>query len=147
MRYILDTHALLWFINGEGLPENIALEITEPNNNIYLSIASIWEIAIKYSLGKLTMQIAFNDIREFLVTNNVTLLPIEFPHIQELIELPFNHNDPFDRIIIAQSIYEKLDIITKDGKFKDYPVKIIWGNRYSFPLTQITNSPLMGWVS
>jgi PIN domain nuclease of toxin-antitoxin system len=127
MRYLLDTHALLWFINGEGLPENIASEITEPNNNIYLSIASIWEIAIKYSLGKLTMQIAFNDIKAFLVTNNVTLLPIEFPHIQELIKLPFNHNDPFDRVIIAQSIHEKLDIITKDGKFKDYAVKIMWG--------------------
>ncbi|SFT11945.1 type II toxin-antitoxin system VapC family toxin [Mucilaginibacter polytrichastri] len=92
----------------------------------FLSIASIWEIGIKYSLGKLTIQISFNDIKEFLITSNVTLLPIEFSHIQELLKLSFNHNDPFDRIIIAQGISENLNIITKDNKFKHYPVKIMW---------------------
>jgi PIN domain nuclease of toxin-antitoxin system len=70
------------------------------------------------------MKIGFDDIKNFMVNNNINILPIEFPHIQELIKLPKIHNGPFDRIIIAQGILEKLRIVTKDEKFTGYPVDI-----------------------
>jgi len=126
MRYLLDTHALLWFISGERLPDNVVSEIKNSENKIFVSIASIWEIGIKYSIGKLIMKIGFDDIKDFMFNNNIEILPVEFSHIQELIKLPLVHNDPFDRIIIAQGICEKLVIATKDEKFKGYPVNIIW---------------------
>jgi PIN domain nuclease of toxin-antitoxin system len=119
MDYLLDTHILLWFINGEELDWDLI-------NKIFLSIASLWEIAIKHSLGKLPLQSEFSELKEILHDTNIEILPIEFSHLQELLVLPDIHNDPFDRIIIAQAIHENLKLITRDSKFKGYAADITW---------------------
>lgn len=126
MDYLLDTHILLWFINGEELDLDLINKIKDPDNKIFLSIASLWEIAIKHSLGKLPLQSEFSELKEILRDTNIEILPIEFSHLQELLVLPDIHNDPFDRIIIAQAIHENLKLITRDSKFKGYAADITW---------------------
>ena len=96
------------------------------NNKCFISIGSIWEIAIKTSLGKLSLKSDFNNIADFLYANQIDILPVNFGHLQHLLILPKYHNDPFERLIIAQSIAEDLDILTKDDKFNLYKVVINW---------------------
>ncbi|MFD2864166.1 type II toxin-antitoxin system VapC family toxin [Mucilaginibacter antarcticus] len=127
MDFILDTHTFIWFINGEALPKAVKDKIKNINNRCFLSIASIWEIAIKSSLGKLTMAAGFDEIASILSNNNIEVLPITLEHIQQLIKLPYNHNDPFDRLIISQSIAESAVVLTVDTKFKLYPINVQWG--------------------
>jgi PIN domain nuclease of toxin-antitoxin system len=126
MGYILDTHTFIWFINGEILSTNLIARIKNLDNRCYTSIASLWEIGIKTTLGKLSLQSDFSDIKDFLFANNIDILPITFEHIQGLINLPHHHNDPFDRLIIAQGITEDLVILTKDQKFSLYNAAIYW---------------------
>jgi len=92
----------------------------------FVSIATIWEIAIKISLGKLDLNGGFDDIARPLQRYEIELLPISFEHVQKLLKLDFHHRDPFDRIIISQGLVEKLSIITKDENFCKYNVRIIW---------------------
>ncbi len=127
MDYLLDTHILLWFVNGEELDRDLINKIRDPDNKIFLSIASLWEIAIKHSLGKLPLQSEFSELKGILSDTNIEILPLEFTHLQGLLVLPDIHHDPFDRIIIAQAIHEKLKLITRDNKFKDYPADVVWG--------------------
>jgi len=89
-------------------------------------LQGLWEIAIKSSLGKLKLKGDFNRIADFLTDNDIELLPITFEHLQRLMQLPLHHRDPFDRIIIAQSLTEDLTIATKDEVFIDYGVKSFW---------------------
>ena len=107
-----------------------AIQIQETIKNIelkcYVSIASIWEIAIKLSLGKLELNGGFNEISEIMKNYDIELLHIAFEHIRKLLDLDFHHRDPFDRIIIAQGLVEKMTIITKDENFSKYGVKILW---------------------
>ena len=127
MDLLLDTHAFIWFLNGDNqLPTSIKDTIAATSNKCFLSIASLWEIAIKSSLNKLELQGDFNQIANFLNDNDIELLPITFEHIQRLLQLDFYHRDPFDRIIIAQALTENLTIATKDSIFNEYGVKIIW---------------------
>lgn len=127
MILLLDTHAFLWFIAGDNqLPENIIAKIVDPDNKLYISMASIWEIAIKLSLDKLEIKGGFNTIEDFLRNNDIEILPIKVSHTNKLLKLGHIHKDPFDRMIIAQAIDEKMVIITKDGFFKDYKVKVLW---------------------
>jgi PIN domain nuclease of toxin-antitoxin system len=127
MNILLDTHAFIWFLNGDNLLNETAkgaIENTE--NKCLISMASIWELAIKFSLGKLQLAGDFSEIGSFLHQNEIDILPITFEHIQQLLALPFHHRDPFDRIIIAQAISEKLSVITKDVLFDDYGIATIW---------------------
>ena len=118
MRYLLDTHTLLWFLQDDPqLPEMVANEITNIENNCYVSIASLWEIAIKINLGKFASYLADNDIE---------VLQIGFDHLIQVATLDLHHRDPFDRIIIAQGLVENLTIITKDEHFPSYTDKILW---------------------
>lgn len=127
MKILLDTHVLIWFINGDDQLQRKSLELIQDiNNECYVSIASIWEIAIKLSLGKLDIVGEFNSIVRILNDNDITLLPISFDHIKHLIILQKYHKDPFDRIIISQGIVEQLTIISKDDIFKLYKVKVLW---------------------
>ena len=127
MDLLLDTHSFIWFLNGdEQLPQNLKSSIADTSNKCFLSIASLWEIAIKSSLGKLELKGDFNRIAGFLSDNDIELLPISFEHLQRLIQLPFHHRDPFDRIIIAQALTERLRTATKDEIFPDYGVNCIW---------------------
>ena len=127
MQYLLDTHTFIWFIEDDKqLSQKAAKEIIDINNDCYLSIASLWEIAIKINIGKLILKTPFNDIIPFLIENNIEMLPVKFEHLQQLMTLELIHKDPFDRIIIAQAIAQNYTIIGDDKNFKYYPVKCIW---------------------
>lgn len=127
MDFLLDTHSFIWFLNGDKqLPANLKNAIANASNRCFLSVASLWEIAIKNSLGKLELKGDFSWIAGFLINNDIELLPITFDHLQHLVQLPFHHKDPFDRVIIAQALTEGLPIATKDEIFPGYGVSIIW---------------------
>jgi len=100
--------------------------IEDIDNPCYVSVASIWEIAIKLSLGKLELKNPFDKLSALMWENSIDLLPIRFEHTQELIAMPYHHKDPFDRLIIAQAKIEKMSIVSKDINFKYYDVQQIW---------------------
>jgi PIN domain nuclease of toxin-antitoxin system len=127
MDLLLDTHALIWFLNGDKqLPEKSIRLIKNLEIRCHVSIASIWEIAIKLSLKKLELNDRFEEISKNMKLYEIELLPITFEHIQKLLTLEFFHNDPFDRIIISQGLVENLTIVTKDENFSKYHVKTVW---------------------
>jgi PIN domain nuclease of toxin-antitoxin system len=127
MDLLLDTHAFIWFLNGDiQLPSTLKNLIADTSNRCFLSIASLWEIAIKQSLGKLELQGDFTQIAAFLINNDIDVLPITFNHIQSLLQLEFHHRDPFDRMIISQALSENLTVATKDEIFQNYGVAIAW---------------------
>ncbi len=128
MRLLLDTHAFLWFIMGSAnLSLNARILIENPANERLLSVASLWEIAIKTSLGKLILSATFDElIPAQLKLNGIELLNINVDHISTLSTLAFHHRDPFDRLIISQAIVEKLPVISLDGAFDTYGVTRHW---------------------
>ena len=128
MEYLLDTHTFLWFINGDAQLSKKAREaIVDPDAIKYISIASFWEIAIKVNLGKLSLDMPYIDLRQQVTDNGFEFLPITFSHTAELISLDLHHRDPFDRIIIAQALSERLILISKDGNFEKYgQLKLLW---------------------
>lgn len=128
MRYLLDTHTFLWFINDDMALSGHAKGLIEhPDHDIYLSVVSIWEMAIKISLGKLALPTPFEDfITSQIANNNITLLDIKIVHATGILGLPFHHRDPFDRLILAQAQYEKLTIIGNDSIFSNYGIPIVW---------------------
>ena len=128
MRLLLDSHAFLWFIMGSAnLSVNARALIEDPANERLLSVASLWEIAIKTSFGKLTLSAPFDElIPAQLKLNGIDLLNIKVDHLSTLTTLPFHHRDPFDRLIIAQAIVEKLPVISLDGAFDAYGVTRHW---------------------
>lgn len=128
MRFLLDTHTLLWFLMGDARLSDTALDlIQEAENEAFISIASLWEIAIKVSLGKLTLAQEFHELfPSQLEHNDFQILPAEPEHLSHLIGLPFHHKDPFDRLIICQAIHENLPIIGCDRVFSSYPIQLLW---------------------
>lgn len=128
MKLLLDTHTLLWFLNGDAQLSSVACELIEDQDNErFLSIASLWEMAIKISIGKLTQRSSFDDlINGPLKDNAIDLLPIRSIHLDTLTNLPFHHRDPFDRLMIAQSMVEQMPIVSRDLAFDTYPVERRW---------------------
>ena len=127
MAYLLDTHAFLWFINGSNELSSQAKDIIRnPKNIMYLSIASFWEIAIKLNIGKLAIDMSFDELKKEADKNDFRILPIRYEDTRVLTTLELFHKDPFDRILIAQAIQNNLTMITKDSNFGAYHVKIIW---------------------
>ena len=128
VRVLLDTHALLWFITDDPqLGRRARATIEEPDMHVLVSTASLWEIAIKHSMGKLPLARSFAEtFPAQLDANTFQTLQAEVEHLARLIDLPFHHRDPFDRLIIAQAIVEGLPVLTRDGAFDDYPVETIW---------------------
>lgn len=128
MKFLLDTHTFLWFIDdGAALSSTAKSLIEAPGNTPYLSMASLWEIAIKVSIGKLTIPSPFQAfIMQQISENRIELLDIKPDHIGIVGILPFHHRDPFDRLIIAQAMSEKLPIISKDENFKAYGLTLYW---------------------
>jgi len=128
MSCLLDTHTFLWFINDDPTLSNPAKTLIEASEQgIYLSIASLWEMAIKVSLDKLEVPAPFAEFMlEQLRQNNIALLEIKADHVGQVATLPFHHRDPFDRLIIAQSLIEKLPIIGRDAVFDAYGVQRHW---------------------
>jgi PIN domain nuclease of toxin-antitoxin system len=127
MRNLLDTHTLIWFVNGDSQLSNIAKKAIEESDAVnYVSIASLWEIAIKVSLGKLQLKTPFQNVSQQIEENGFRVLPITFSDTARLLNLPFLHKDPFDRIIICQSINNNLTLLSKDGQFSVYGIASIW---------------------
>lgn len=128
MKYLLDAHTLLWFMAGAAnLPSSVRSLIEDPLNQRFVSIATLWEIAIKVNLGKLTMAVKFEElVPKYLFENDMTILPIAVAHLQEVVQLPFHHRDPFDRLLIAQSIVEDMPVLSRDSLFDAYPAKRPW---------------------
>jgi PIN domain nuclease of toxin-antitoxin system len=127
MAYLLDTHAFLWFVSGDKqLPESASKIIKDIDQSCFLSAASLWEITIKFNRNKLALGITLEDLFEFVDRNQIEVIPINFEHLFVLSNLQEHHNDPFDRLIIAQALAEDLIIITRDRFFKNYGVKAIW---------------------
>ena len=128
MRVLLDTCAFLWFIGGSERLSRPARDLIEDfDNSLYLSIASLWEIAIKINIGKLELAQPFATlIPEQIETHQIKLLQIHPDHLSRLLDIPLHHRDPFDRLIIAQAICERLPIISSDQAFPAYPVKLTW---------------------
>ena len=127
-RLLLDTHAFLWWVNDA--PEMTAAArstISDGNNECYLSLASCWEMSIKSSLGKLRLAKPIERfVSEQLTANGFTLLNIELRHTAKVEKLPFYHRDPFDRLLIAQAMTEKMTLITADKAMTEYGVKVLW---------------------
>jgi PIN domain nuclease of toxin-antitoxin system len=125
---LLDTHTFLWFIGGsDRLSAAARTLIEEPANQPFLSIASLWEMAIKLSIGKLTLACPFEDlIPEQMQLNGVQLLNIELAHVTPVTTLPFHHRDPFDRLLISQAIVERMPIVSGDPSFDGYQVTRLW---------------------
>ncbi len=122
MKYIIDTHILLWYLfDAEQLPEN-AKQVIEGDNEICVSIASLWEIAIKQSIGKLNIDKSISQIEGQCKLDDIGILPISADDCESIKFLEKIHNDPFDRIIIAKAKNEGYTIITKDEKIKQYDV-------------------------
>lgn len=128
MNLLLDTQSLLWFVLADSRLSRQALEsIASVAGIVYVSPASLWEIAIKISIGKYALPAPFAAFwREQLLTNDFTLLPISVSHSARVVELPFHHRDPFDRLIIAQSLVEQIPVVSSDGLFDLYGVTRIW---------------------
>jgi PIN domain nuclease of toxin-antitoxin system len=128
MQLLLDTHAFLWWIGDAAeLSKTARNAIGRAENECLLSVASCWEMAIKTSLGKLVLsQPVERFIPEQLAANGFRLLGIDFRHCARVESLPFHHRDPFDRLLVAQALGEKLAIVSRDGTLSKYGVKRIW---------------------
>jgi PIN domain nuclease of toxin-antitoxin system len=128
MKLLLDTHTFLWFIMGNlNLSANARALIENQTNEKYISVASLWEIAIKVSIGKLSLSAPFATlIPEQLSVNGFELLNLETTHAAALIYLPFHHRDPFDRLLIAQAKVEQLQIVSIDSIFDAYQAIRLW---------------------
>jgi PIN domain nuclease of toxin-antitoxin system len=128
MNLLLDTHTFLWFIAGDSnLSKAARSAIEDLNNNLYLSVASVWEIAIKVSIDKLELSEPFETfIPEQLAENGIELLDISVEHAAQIVSMPFHHRDPFDRLIAAQSNVEKMTLLSVDEVFDSYGINRLW---------------------
>jgi len=128
MRLLLDTHTFLWWINNDpslSCPARDA--IASERNECFLSLVSCWELAIKVSIGKLRLTKPVERfIPEELTANDFQLLPLDFRHVAKVETLPFYHRDPFDRLLVAQVLTEKMTIISADAVLSEYGVKRVW---------------------
>lgn len=131
MRYLIDTHTLLWFIEGSPQLSQFSKSIIEnEDNEIYVSIISLWEISIKTSLNKLSINGDYEGIILDIEKNIIDILPMTFAHTIQQNKLPHIHKDPFDRMILSQAISENINIISRDEIFDEYlkptTIKRIW---------------------
>ena len=128
MKLLLDTHTFLWFIMANSsLSADARALIEDQANEKFLSVASLWEIAIKVSIGKLGLSAPFGTlIPQQLSANGFELLRLEVNHAAALIGLPFHHRDPFDRLLIAQAMVEQMQIVSIDSAFDAYPISRLW---------------------
>lgn len=127
MKFLLDTHVILWTAVQQSLSLRATEAFLDSGNELYLSAASYWELCIKQSIGKLTLMpswIAVLD--EVMLLNHIQWLPLAKEHCQKLVTLPMLHNDPFDRIMIAQTLCEDLTLMTADANIRRYTVPTLW---------------------
>lgn len=121
MRLLLDTHVLLWWLADEELTSEARALIADPANVVAVSAASAWEISIKKALGKLA---APDDLEQQILVCDFTPLPISISHAMTAGQLPRHHDDPFDRMLIAQARVEQMAVVTRDKRFGDYDIAV-----------------------
>jgi PIN domain nuclease of toxin-antitoxin system len=125
--YLLDTHAVLWFFSGNALlSRTVRNIITNQDCKKLVSVASVWETAIKISIGKLVFPHNTEGFVEQIRKNGFELLPITPRHIMHLEQLPLLHRDPFDRLLISAAIIENITLLTNDADIQQYPVRTFW---------------------
>ena len=128
MRLLLDTHALIWWLMDDpALPEAARDAIASPDNDVYVSYVSAWEIAIKRQLGKI--EFPLEDFEDILATNQFEPLPIRLEHLLALGDLPMHHRDPFDRLLIAQAKNGNLTLISRDRNMRAYGIRLLWNEK------------------
>jgi PIN domain nuclease of toxin-antitoxin system len=124
MRFLLDANSFLWWVTGSARLSKVAREaIADEANDVFVGVGSLWEIAIKKSSGKLRFP---HDFETVLHDEEFDLLPITYAHLRVLESLPPHHRDPFDRLLIAQSLAERMPIATSDRSFAAYGANIVW---------------------
>jgi PIN domain nuclease of toxin-antitoxin system len=129
MQYLIDTHVFLWMIADDPQLSAFGKKIIESDADLLISIASIWEIAVKNNIGKLFLAEPFETfIPQQLACNRIEILPIRLQQLNLLITLPLQHRDPFDRLLICQAIAEQIPILSADEAFDRYSVERIWQN-------------------
>lgn len=128
MKLLVDTHAYIWWgIDPDKLSARVAEALSKPENEIYVSVASLWEMVIKLQLGKLTLPVSVQVFATRLREENlVRTLPIMESHVYAHTTLSAIHRDPFDRMLIAQSLAEGLVLVTSDGRIRDYGIPTLW---------------------
>jgi PIN domain nuclease of toxin-antitoxin system len=126
MKVLIDTHVFLWGLTQQSrLSEKIRALL--PVSDVWISVASVWEIVTKVQIGKLSLPDPVGPyIRAQFAANGVSVLPILLDHVLRIQSMQLHHRDPFDRILIAQSLEESLPIVTSDPQFEKYPVELIW---------------------
>ncbi|MDR1831325.1 MAG: type II toxin-antitoxin system VapC family toxin [Fusobacteriaceae bacterium] len=127
MRYLLDTHALIWYMeNSDKLPSQVREIIEQTGDSICISVISLWEIAIKVYNGKLNLKISFDELLDIVEARKFNLYQITNRYLKSLSALPFFHKDPFDRLLIATAIAEKMTLVTADTNIHQYNLNWIW---------------------
>jgi PIN domain nuclease of toxin-antitoxin system len=128
MRLLLDTHVLLWWIDGDPrISKRSHALISDAENAVSVGVASVWEIAIKAGLGQLKVPPDLQGyLRRQLARNEFALLPVLFEHAVGVRELPWHHRDPFDRLLIAQARAEQLSLVSRDPRMKAYEIDLLW---------------------
>jgi PIN domain nuclease of toxin-antitoxin system len=128
MRLLLDTHAFLWFVLNDPALNLAARDLmVEPENDLLISPASYWEIAIKISLGKYQLPGSFESwMQQQIQVNDFEILPITLAHAATVVSLPFHHKDPFDRLLVAQALTEQIPILSADTILDAYGVVRYW---------------------
>ncbi|HSG40423.1 MAG TPA: type II toxin-antitoxin system VapC family toxin [Thermoanaerobaculia bacterium] len=128
MKILLDTHCWLWMqAKPQRLSQQTRALLQDPGNQLYLSAASSWEIAIKYALGKLPLPLPpVEYVLSRMETSGTSPLPVQHSHALHAGSLPLHHADPFDRLLIAQAQLENMELLTADGQFEAYEVNLLW---------------------
>jgi len=129
MKYLLDTHTATWYFTDDGnLSANAKMIIDNDDTALYVSVASVWEIAIKVSTGRANFSLDVNvdSFTQELKNNNIELVSIHPKHLKIVENLPFRHKDPFDRLLVATAIAENMTLITADEKIGKYDCAILW---------------------
>ena len=128
MRVLLDTHTFIWFVtDSPRLSATAKAFIEDEYNEKLLSIASVWEMAIKHSIGKLNFELPFTIFVEQQINqNSMSVLNVRLSHINVVANLPLHHRDPFDRLIISQAMVEQIPVVGTDKIFDSYPIQRLW---------------------
>lgn len=127
MKLLLDTHTFIWWDSDPArLSAPVLATLRDPANEIWLSVASVWEIVIKTQLGKLTLRLPLGEIIRHQQANGLRILPVSLAHVMAVQELPAIHQDPFDRALVAQANTEGAELVSADQVIRQYPVRVRW---------------------
>jgi PIN domain nuclease of toxin-antitoxin system len=123
---LLDTHVLLWFLEDDPRLPSSLRSLIEDSDRVFASVVSLWEIAIKLSINKLTLKFEFQDLPNFLDELEINVLSLAFEDTNRYVSLSLHHRDPFDRMLIAQAMTNSLAIASADPAFDAYPIQRMW---------------------